>query len=432
MYFFAVPIVIFIQLLQPRHRKSLLLWGPVPLINNKYWSAAMCQAGWASKTLMMTHYSSINRREDFDLYFDDLVRWVRPKVLRRALAPLAAHLYITGHARAIHVPFSGGPLGSTPLWRLEAHLYRLSGVKTVVVPYGADIFRYSQIPDPTVRQALMLSYPEASRNERSVINRVHYWVRHADVIVVGFTLEGIGRWDVPAGNMVCIDLDIWKKKERYSAADGQNEPVRVLHAPNHRGAKGTEFLVAAVDQLKKEGLAIELVLVEQLQNEEVRRLMQTVDILADQFVVPGYGLASIEGMASGLPVMANLALESYTRIFRRYSYLDECPILSTTPETLKENLSVLVRNPALRRTLGVAGREYAEKYHSDAAAQYLFGSIYRKLFDNERVDLMNLFHPLKSAYVLGRPRVQHPLHENVLPRSSARSTLGGCLQERSF
>jgi glycosyltransferase involved in cell wall biosynthesis len=414
MYVCSVPVVILVQLLS-RQEKRLLLWGPIPIINNKYWSAAMGRAGWASKTLMVSHYSSINRAEDFDLYFDDLVRWLRPKALRTALAPLVAHLYVTRHARAIHIPFSGGPLASTPLWRLEAHLYRLSGVRTVVVPYGADIFRYSQIPDPAVRQALMLSYPDAGREETSVANRVHYWVRHADAIVVGFTLEGIGRWDVPAGNMVCIDLDAWKPKGSYSAADGRSEPVKVLHAPNHRGAKGTEFLVAAVEELKREGLAVDLVLVERVQNEEVRRLMQDVDILADQFVLPGYGLGSIEGMATGLPVMANLALESYTRIFRRYSYLNECPILSTTPETLKEDLSVLIRNPALRRALGAAGREYVEKYHSDTAAQYLFGSIYRKLFDDEGVDLMNLFHPLKSSYNCAKPRVAHPLVENRLP-----------------
>jgi hypothetical protein len=129
-------------------------------------------------------------------------------------------------------------------------------------------------------------------------------------------------------------------------------------------------------------------------------------------------MSAIEGMASGLPVMANLEHEAYTRLFRRYSYLNECPILSTTPETLKENLRVLVTDPALREELGRAGRRYVKKYHSEETARYMFGAIYEKVwFGKEDVDLMNLFHPLKSEYNRSRPPVEHPLVDSKLPAS---------------
>ncbi|NMC60946.1 MAG: glycosyltransferase family 4 protein [Candidatus Methanofastidiosa archaeon] len=144
--------------------------------------------------------------------------------------------------------------------------------------------------------------------------------------------------------------------------------------------------------------------------------MKEVDILAEQFIATGYALNAIEGMASGLPVLSNLDNEFYTRLFRRYCYLNECPILSTTPETLKDNLRVLIKNPQLRKELGEAGRKYVEKYHSYEAAQYIFGSIYKKILDNEDIDLMNLFHPLKSEYNKRKPYVNHPLTENKLPK----------------
>lgn len=393
----------------------MLLWGPVPIINNKYWSAAMAQMGWNSKTLMTDYYASINRREDFDLYFEDLASWVPFSRLKTFFGPLIAHLYVTRNAKVAHIPFSGGPLGSTPLWRAEAPLYRLSGVKTVVIPYGADVYVYSRIPDPSVRHVLMTSYPARAREEHSVARRISYWSRHADVIVIGYTLEGIGRWDVPAGNMVCIDTSLWSARSTYSNADGKNGKVKVVHAPNHRGAKGTEFLLQAVEYLVQEGLDVELVLLERTQNEEVRERMQDADIVADQFVLPGHGLGAIEGMACGLPVMSNLSLDAYTRVFRRYSYLNECPILATTPENLVDNLRLLVRNFRLRQELGKAGREYVEKYHSYATAQYLFGSIYDKLLRGKDVDLMNLFHPLKSPFNRAKSKVNHPLAENRLP-----------------
>jgi hypothetical protein len=150
--------------------------------------------------------------------------------------------------------------------------------------------------------------------------------------------------------------------------------------------------------------------------------MQTVDILAEQFIGIGYALSAIEGMASGLPVMANLEHEAYTRVYRRYGFLDECPVLSTSPETLVDNLRALVTDPALRETLGRASRAFAEKYHSYEMARYLFGSIHDRIVHGKDVDLINLFHPLKSEYNRRTPLIAHPLNENRLPSDKP----GGC------
>lgn len=414
LYALLAPVLLLLAWGLPR-RRDTLIWGPVPIINNTYWSRAMRAAGWRSETLMKTVYA-INRREDFDRVFDDLVpRWVRPAPLRLALGPFCAFLHVIRRGSVHHHSFFGGPLGMTPLWRLEAPLLKLAGVKTVVIPYGADVFMYSQVMDPTVRDGLLRSYPEAGRNEARIRERVEYWVRHADVIVTGFTLDGLGRWDVPVGNMVTIDLEQWACKADYSAHDGRSGPVRVLHSPNHRGVKGTETLLQAVEELRQEGLQIDLVLLEKVPNEQVREKMQDVDLMADQFILPGYGLAAIEGMASGLPVLSNLDNELYTRLFRRHSFLDECPIVSTTPETLKENLRVLVTRPDLRQELGLAGRRYAEKYKSPRMAQYLFGAIYDVLLKGRDTDLMDLFHPLKSPFNRATPRIEHPLVANRFP-----------------
>jgi hypothetical protein len=143
--------------------------------------------------------------------------------------------------------------------------------------------------------------------------------------------------------------------------------------------------------------------------------MREADILAEQFVASVYALSGIEGMATGLPILVSLASEPHTRVFRRYSYLDECPAVSTTPETLSANLRRLVTDPALREVLGRAGRRYVEKYHSFATAQYMFGSVYHHILDGEDVDLPRLFNPFSSPFVRSKPRIEHPLVENRLP-----------------
>lgn len=40
------------------------------------------------------------------------------------------------------------------------------------------------------------------------------------------------------------------------------KPIVVGHMPNHRGVKGTEFLIDAIERLKSEGVKVELLLIE--------------------------------------------------------------------------------------------------------------------------------------------------------------------------
>jgi glycosyltransferase involved in cell wall biosynthesis len=376
---------------------------------------AMRKAGWNSKTLMEEYYPAINKREDFDLYFEDFIpRWIWPSSLRHELSSYVAFLYLVRHASFFHLPFSGGPLGRTPLWRLEAYFLRLAKIHTVLIPYGADIFMYSQVADPSVRNGLLLTYPKAGKEEEKITKHVKYWMYHANFIITGFALDGIGRWDTLTVNPICIDTEQWQPKTNYSYHDGKTGEVNVLHIPNHRGAKGTEFLIHEVEKLKADGLRVNLLLLEKVPNDRVKEAMQEVDVLADQFIISGYGLAAIEGMACGLPVLSNLDYSTYMRLFRRYSFLNECPIVSTTPEMIYPILKFLITQPKLREQLGRAGRLYIEKYHSMETAQYLFGSIYEKRLQNKDIDLMNLFHPLKSEFNHRKPMVQHPLIENKL------------------
>lgn len=396
-----------------------LIWGPAPIINNKYWSEAMRKSGWRSETLMETYYSKINSKDDFDLYYPDLVpKFMNIGKYARRFGRYFSFLYILKYAKVVHLPFSGGPLGRTLLWRLEAPILRRAKIRIVMSSYGSDYYRYSTIVDATIRNALLISYPGAARQEAQVRRRVEYWNKHADAVLLGSMLEGAARWDVTVPSHVAVDTSEWRGIESYSRADGTNGTVRVIHTPNHRGAKGSEFLVASVETLKARGLSIELILLEGVSNEVIKRALREADILVEQLVLYGYGLSGIEGMATGLPIMSNLSLPTYSEVQRRYAFLDECPAVATTIDDVTENLEALVRNPDLRETLGRAGRAYIEKYHSYEMAQFLFGSIYRKIVDGEDLDLMNLFHPLKSDFNRRLPRVDHPLVRSRLPAAA--------------
>ena len=218
-------------------------------------------------------------------------------------------------------------------------------------------------------------------------------------------------------NFICLDLKYWINKRKYSNNNGTNGEVNIIHTPNHRGFKGTEFIIEAVSELKKEGLKVNLILLEGLKNDDVKKILKkNADILVEQVIFNGYALSGIEGMASGLPVLSNLTNNNFLNVFRRYSFLDECPILATSPETIKLNLKTLIINPFLRESLGLAGRKYVEKYHCFESFQYMFTQIINKIWFNKNVDLINMYHPLNpESYNNQSAIIEHPLVKNKIP-----------------
>ena len=214
-------------------------------------------------------------------------------------------------------------------------------------------------------------------------------------------------------SVLFLDLDAWRASNRKTLSNGMGkEPVVIVHAPNHKGFKGTEFVVDAVRSLKNEGLNVELRLLEGVQNTEVRRILfEEADILVEQLIYTGHGLNGLEGMASGLPTVSNLEDEGYVLPFRRWSYFNECPLVSATPENLTEVLRKLVERPELRRKLGEAGRAYVEKYHGLDSAQYLFSNVLDYL-SGDKDSIMNLYHPLLGEYPNRSTKIKFPLKNN--------------------
>ena len=74
----------------------------------------------------------------------------------------------------------------------------------------------------------------------------------------------------------------------------------------------------------------------------------------------------------GLTTICNLDDDNILLPFRRWSYFDECPLVSATPENLVNVLQELITRPELRTKLGKAGRKYVEKYHGEDSADYLY------------------------------------------------------------
>jgi hypothetical protein len=145
------------------------------------------------------------------------------------------------------------------------------------------------------------------------------------------------------------------------------EVPRIVHAPSHRGIKGTERIVEAVEQLRRDGIPLELELVEGRSHAEAREAYEQADILVDQLLVGWYGALAIELMALGRPVVCYVDQEPARR-HAPPELLRELPIVAATQGNLTEVLRALLTErreeyPELARR----SRAFAERWHDPAA-----------------------------------------------------------------
>lgn len=152
----------------------------------------------------------------------------------------------------------------------------------------------------------------------------------------------------------------------------QTRKPLIVHSPSAPVAKGTKYVLAAIEYLKSK-YDFEFVLVENLARAEALKIMRRCDIFIDQLIIGSHGYAAIEAMAFGKPVVC------YINEKIKEKYPPDLPIVNANPETITEKLELLIKNGERRNELGKKGRSYVEKYHGDRKIAEDLAETYRQI-----------------------------------------------------
>jgi glycosyltransferase involved in cell wall biosynthesis len=149
-----------------------------------------------------------------------------------------------------------------------------------------------------------------------------------------------------------INIEEWSYKKKKI----NNGKIRIIHSPSDRLLKGTYYIEQAVHKLKKLGYNIELILLENIPNTQVKEFMKEADIAIDQLNVGWYGVFGIEAMSMGIPTCSYIKsdLEEYAK---------KCPIINVNSKNLIEKLQMLIEDGKLREKIGKMSRRFAESHH---------------------------------------------------------------------
>lgn len=376
---------------QPK-RKPRLIFGATPIISIAYISRSLKMAGYQSHVVVLAE-SSIYSRDEFDVVL--CPRFKSPQILN----------VFCGHALAFtfflksiwmydifHLYFDGGFLRNGFWGNFELILLKLAGKKIILMPYGSDSFVYDHIPNPIWRHALMLEYSHYGKEAKRIEDSIRRQVKLAD-IVIGCLVHYINlpKWDLLP--LTYYPVDLVKIRPSYPSELHHGRQIKIAHACNHRGIKGTIFLIDAVNKLKNAGINVELDIIEKVSNKEALSRISKCDIYVDQLVF-GFAQAALEAMAAGKVVISAVDDSNDYEIFRQYSYLNECPIISANIKNIYEVLLYLVHVNIDLKGIGKKNRQYVETRHSFESCASMFDAIYQKIWFSKNIDLINFYHPL--------------------------------------
>ncbi|MDP4092258.1 MAG: hypothetical protein Q8920_02765 [Bacillota bacterium] len=374
----AIPVLFLLAVLTRFVKKPVDIGlGPEPMINNVYHKKALQYYGFKAETFVNSVYYITDQ---FDIRGD--LKFKGPLSILRDYCLFIMSIF---RYKCLYIYFNGGTLGFRKvLWRIEPLLYRVANVKVVIMPYGGDIQDLSRCPNLLFKHAMSRDYPNFKNNRKLVSKKIDLWTKYANHIIGGCDwVDYMYYWDTLMLGHFSIDTDLWCSQSLVNQSENpQNtskKTIKILHAPNHRTIKGSSFFVEAIDELKTEGLDIELIIAEKVSNEEIRKLMTEVDIVADQLIVGWYAMFAIEAMSMGKPVLCYLRSDlEELYINAGIVKKEEIPIINCKPDTVKDRIRELAINPHMLKQLGERSREYAIKHHS---VEFI-GGMFKKINDS--------------------------------------------------
>jgi glycosyltransferase involved in cell wall biosynthesis len=246
--------------------------------------------------------------------------------------------------------------------RFEAWLHGRLGSKVVIVYCGADarppyidgqVFHDPKFEEPEALERLAARISgRVALHERfgfTAVNSPFTAHFHSKPVVSWFAM-GVPSSAAPAG------------ADAQRPAEG---PVRALHSPSNPAVKGTARIVEIVEEVKRRGHSVELILLRNVPNDRVFDEIANADFVIDQLYsdTPMAAFAAEAAHCGKAVLVAGYSAEEFASVARAAAP----PTLYVRPEDAAEAVERLVVDADLRRRLGAEARAFMQSDWSPEA-----------------------------------------------------------------
>lgn len=170
------------------------------------------------------------------------------------------------------------------------------------------------------------------------------------------------------------NFDLWNPNivvpDKFKLPPTNN--IRILHGfQSHNGAresggkniKGSPFIQDAVDRLKAEGYAVELIYLTNVHQKDMRFYQMQADVIVEQLIIGWWGSTGIETMSLGKPVICYLRPAWKEHFFKVYpEYQNQLPIIEANTKNIYDVLKKVIEDQSYREQKGRESWAFAQKH----------------------------------------------------------------------
>lgn len=303
--------------------------------------------------------------------FVKLLRKVNPRqtervglrVIRAILGELLAIVFVPYAAFRYQVFIFGFGQSILRFRNLDLYLWRALRKKVIMnISHGSDArapyFEHcEQRPSETNRRYAR----RLERLTRKRFQQVRRLERLSDV-VIGHPLSSSTFASKKFVNSLEIGIPSYVSGEELESGRDSvptMSPVRLLHAPSNKCAKGTEQILSTVRELQRDGLNVEIEVLDGADNSTVVRAIQNTDLVVDQL----YSDGPLPGLASEAAIRGKPALVSGYGLRLLHDLSGPAglpPSINCLPHEYKSKLVELVASPESLREFGAEVQRYVE------------------------------------------------------------------------
>lgn len=203
---------------------------------------------------------------------------------------------------------------------------------------------------------------------------IAYFARHAQkLFAVTPDLMHVLPPDAEFLPSASVDIENWTPCDRRN----QGKKIKIIHSPTNRAAKGTRYIIEAVEKLRVKYPEVELTLVEGVPHDQVRKIYEDADLAIDQLLCGWYGVFAVEMMALGKPVVCYVREEDLAFIPNDMRH--DLPIINASPDSVYNVLLNLMQNRERLPLVGEKSRAYVARWHDPGKIASRVKEVYESL-----------------------------------------------------
>ncbi|HOM06192.1 MAG TPA: hypothetical protein PLW40_00705 [Syntrophales bacterium] len=155
--------------------------------------------------------------------------------------------------------------------------------------------------------------------------------------------------------------------------------IKIVHAPTNRGAKGSKYIIAALDNLSRKYKYLEINIIEKVPYKKALELYIQADIVVDQVLIGWYGGLGVEVMKMGKPLAVFIREEDLKFIPTQMAQDLKETIINVNKLNIESELAKYIENIDLLKAKSEASLYYVHRWHDPKYVASITKNIYESV-----------------------------------------------------